>query len=132
MSTLINWGVAKRYGIALWRRHAGVRIPPPQPMNMADDTSKIPGLGTSGPVKTSEGYSIEVDRNLCVTLAVCLGIAPDVFELDAEGKAVIKNLQGADLTTLLEAAKGCPVNAIIMKNKDGKRLWPDPEAQLPD
>lgn len=82
---------------------------------------------TSGPIKNSKGYTIEVDRNLCVTLAVCLGLAPNVFELDAEGKAVIKDADGADIETLVESAKGCPVNAIIIKDPNGKRLWPDPE-----
>ena len=84
-------------------------------------------MATSGPVKNSKGYTIEVDRNLCVTLAVCLGITPNVFELDAEGKAVIKDADGADIETLVESAKGCPVNAIIIHDPKGKRLWPDPE-----
>lgn len=70
---------------------------------------------------------MEVDRDLCATLAICLGIAPDVFELDAQGKAVIKDPDGADLDTIIEAAKGCPLNAIIIKRQNGKRIWPDPE-----
>ncbi|MBI4995026.1 ferredoxin [Candidatus Peregrinibacteria bacterium] len=84
-------------------------------------------MPTSGPVKNSKGYTIEVDRNLCVTLAVCLGLAPNVFELDAEGKAIIKDANGADIETLIESARGCPVNAIIIHDPNGKRLWPDPE-----
>jgi len=89
-----------------------------------------PVMPDSGPIKNSQGYELQVDRDLCVTLAVCIGLAPDVFELDAEGKAVIKNPDGADLKTLLEACKGCPVNAIILKHPNGKRVWPDPEADL--
>jgi len=84
-------------------------------------------MPNSGPVVRSDGYELEVDRDLCVTLAVCLGLAPETFELDTEGKAVFKNPEGEDIHTLLEAAKGCPVNAIIIRNKEGKRLWPDPE-----
>jgi len=87
-------------------------------------------MASSGPIKNSKGYTIEVDRNLCVTLAVCLGITPNVFELDAEGKAVIKDADGADIETLVESAKGCPVNAIIIHDPNGKRLWPDPEVDL--
>jgi len=88
-------------------------------------------LPTSGPIKNSGGYQLEVDRDLCVTLAVCLGVAPDIFELDAEGKAVIKEegLSAADKEMLLEAARCCPVNAIILHNPEGKRLWPDPEVE---
>jgi ferredoxin len=84
----------------------------------------------SGPIKNSQGYEIQVDRDLCVTLAVCIGLAPNVFELDAEGKAVIKDPNGADAKTLLEACKGCPVNAIIFHHPNGKRIWPDPEVDL--
>ncbi len=84
----------------------------------------------TGSAKTKQGYTIEVDRDLCVTLAVCLGIAPKVYELDAEGKAIIKNPDGADIQTLVESAKGCPVNAIIIRHPNGKRIWPDPEVDV--
>lgn len=80
--------------------------------------------------KNKKGYEIRVDRNLCVTLAVCLGLAPDVFELDTEGKAVIKDADGTDINTIIEAAKGCPVNAIIIHHPNGKRIWPDPEVDV--
>ena len=84
-------------------------------------------MADSGPIKNSKGYEISVDRDLCVTLAVCIGLAPGTFELDAEGKAVIKNPDADTIETITEAAKGCPVNAIIIKDPTGKRIWPDPE-----
>lgn len=87
-------------------------------------------MPTPGPAKTSKGYIIKVDRDLCVTLAVCLGIAPQVFELDEDGKAIITNPDGADIHTILEACKGCPVNALILYHPNGKRIWPDPEVDL--
>lgn len=87
-------------------------------------------MADDGQVKNDQGYGLQVDRDMCVTLAVCLGIAPKVYELDAEGKAVIKNANGADLNTLLDSCKGCPVNAIIMHHPNGKRIWPDPEVDL--
>lgn len=87
-------------------------------------------MSTNGPAKTKDGYGITVDRDLCVTLAVCLGVAPGTFELDSEGKAVVKNPDGDDLQTLLEACKGCPVNALILYHPNGKRIWPDPEVNL--
>ncbi|MEK7528934.1 MAG: ferredoxin [Patescibacteria group bacterium] len=85
-------------------------------------------MATSGPVKNKDGYTISVDRDLCVTLAVCIGLAHKTFELDAEGKAVIKDDGNGDtIENLVEAAKGCPVNAIIINHPNGKRIWPDPE-----
>lgn len=98
-----------------------VRILPPQPILIMSD---------SGPIKNSQGYEIRVDRDLCVTLAVCIGVSPEMFELDAEGKAVIKNPDAADIQKILEAAKGCPVNAIILRHPNEKRIWPDPEVDL--
>ncbi len=84
-------------------------------------------MATSGSIKNKNGYEIEVDRNLCTTLAVCIGLSPKTFQLDAEGKAVIKDPNAEDIHTIVEAAKGCPVNAIIVKHQNGKRIWPDPE-----
>ena len=68
--------------------------------------------------------SIEVDRKLCIGSASCVAIAPDVFELDSEGIAVVKNPNGADAKTIRDAAQSCPVNAIILKDKSGKQIYP--------
>lgn len=87
-------------------------------------------MADSGPIKNEQGFQLQVDRDLCVTLAVCLGVAPDVYELDAEGKAVIKDPNGANIETLLDSCKGCPVNALILHHPNGKRIWPDPEVDL--
>ena len=85
---------------------------------------------TSGPVTNKEGFKLEVDRDLCVTLAVCLGVAPDIYSLDAEGKAIIKDPALTNLETILESAKACPVNAIVLHHPNGTRIWPDPEVNL--
>ena len=69
---------------------------------------------------------IEVDRELCIGAASCIAVAPDAFELDPENKAVVKPLW-ANLTDeqLLEAAKACPVAAIMLYGTDGQRLYPE-------
>lgn len=66
----------------------------------------------------------QVDRTLCIGSASCVVIAPKVFELDEEGKAIVLTVDGANDETILEAARSCPVNAIIVKDKDGNQLWP--------
>ncbi len=53
-----------------------------------------------------------VDKNVCEGHAVCVGIAPGVFELDRVGKALVKNPQGAEEQTIQDAINGCPVQAI--------------------
>ena len=35
-------------------------------------------------------YKIKVDRGQCIGSASCVGVAPNAFDLDDEGKAVIK------------------------------------------
>lgn len=85
---------------------------------------------------------VKVDRNLCIGAASCVAVAPATFELDAEGKAVIKKKDGsstsefvnyADIndseTNILNAAKSCPVNAIVIvevdeQGKEIRQVWP--------
>lgn len=72
---------------------------------------------------------IVVDRNLCIGAASCVIVAPGVFELDAENKAIIKrpNTKDSESTrraeladstvddaTILNAAKSCPTRAILL------------------
>jgi ferredoxin len=97
--------------------------------------------------------SIEVDREMCQTAAVCL--AYHMYELDDEGKAVLltkngqhsdqagnplvvgegqvaisdlANPEGKSLEELrqlaLESAKICPFNAIIVRDSNGTIIWP--------
>ena len=67
---------------------------------------------------------IVVDRNLCIGAASCIAVAPGVFELDSENKAVVYNGQGADDETILLAAKSCPTRAITVFDEDGKKIYP--------
>jgi len=69
---------------------------------------------------------IEVKRDICIGAATCTAIAPDVFELDDELKAVVKNPQGADQATILEAAKSCPTLAIYIYDDADKQIFPVP------
>lgn len=69
---------------------------------------------------------IEVKRDLCIGAATCVTIAPDVFELDDEMKAVIKNPTGADDNIIIEAAKSCPTLAIFIYDDAGKQIFPVP------
>jgi len=47
------------------------------------------------------------------------------FALDSEAKAVILDTAiEEEKDVILDAAKGCPVAAIIIEDKDGKRIFP--------
>ena len=85
---------------------------------------------------------VKVDRDLCIGAASCVAVAPNTFELDNEGKAVIKKKDGtmtsdyvnyADINdtedNILNSAKSCPVDAIIIVEVDDtgneiRQVWP--------
>lgn len=71
---------------------------------------------------------VEVDRELCIGAASCIAVAPEAFELDGENKAIVKP-SWANLTDeqLLQAAKACPVAAILLYGADGKKIYPAPQ-----
>ena len=68
---------------------------------------------------------IEVDRELCIGVASCIGVAPEAYELDEEQIAIVLD----DWTTLSDdtlfaSAESCPVNAIFLYDKDNKQIYP--------
>jgi ferredoxin len=67
---------------------------------------------------------VRVDRDSCTGLTFCTGVAPTVFELDEEGKAVILDASSVDDETLLEAARSCPMDAIILQDDEGNQIYP--------
>lgn len=53
-----------------------------------------------------------IDRDLCTGDEVCVSIAPDVFEMDDEGLARVKDPEGDDEAIIETAIDSCPVDAI--------------------
>lgn len=79
----------------------------------------------AGPVKLKNGWSVEVDRNVCIGAAPCTAMAPRVFALDDSGKAgILASADQDDQETILNAARSCPVAAIIIKDETGKMIFP--------
>ena len=67
---------------------------------------------------------VRVDRELCIGVGNCVAIAPTVFKLDEENRAVVLDPASVDDDTLLEAAESCPESAIIVEDDDGNQLYP--------
>ena len=81
-------------------------------------------------------YKIVFERDVCIGAASCVAVAPTVWELDNENKAVLKGgnktsnpnifekeIDEKDLQLNLDAARACPVNAIhIIEKETGKKL----------
>ena len=57
---------------------------------------------------------IEIDRDRCVGHARCLAIAPDLFDLDDDGRAVWlrQPATAGEVGEARRAARGCPEQAI--------------------
>ena len=88
-------------------------------------------------------YKVKVDRDLCIGAGSCVAVAPKVYELDSEGKAVILKKDGTKTSEFtnyedtdgteqehLNAAKSCPVDAIIIvevddQGKEIRQVWPE-------
>ena len=78
----------------------------------------------SGPAKIGE-YTVLINRDLCIGAATCVALAPDVFTLDSEAKAIILDTgMGTSGETLIEAARGCPTAAISISDAAGNKVAP--------
>jgi ferredoxin len=67
---------------------------------------------------------VRVDRELCIGVSNCVAIAPTVFGLDDENKAVVLDPGSVDEKTLMEAAESCPEDAIILEDDNGNQIYP--------
>jgi ferredoxin len=68
---------------------------------------------------------ITIDRSKCRGVRNCASIAPDVFDIDGEFKAVVLDPKGDSDEVILKAAKFCPVQAILLDDEEsGKKIFP--------
>jgi ferredoxin len=71
-----------------------------------------------------DDMKVKVDRKLCIGVGNCVAIAPRVFKLDQQNKAVAAEASSVDEQTLWDAAESCPENAIILEDDEGRQLYP--------
>ena len=76
-------------------------------------------------ISKRNGFTIEVDRDLCFGFGDCVDSAPGVFELDDENKSVVVDPDAQDRDAIILAAQDCPVDAIfIVDQESGEQLYP--------
>ena len=64
----------------------------------------------------TESKKIMIDKELCIGCGTCVGIAPEYFKLNDEGKSTaIKQYDEKDKDKILEAKQSCPAGAISLK-----------------
>jgi ferredoxin len=67
---------------------------------------------------------VKVDRELCMGVGSCVAVAPEVFKIDEEFKAVVLKPESVGREKLLEAAEACPYQAIILEEDNGEQVFP--------
>ena len=67
---------------------------------------------------------VKVDRELCTGVGNCVALAPKVFKLDQQNKAVASDGSSVDEQVLWDAAQSCPENAIVLEDDQGRQLYP--------
>lgn len=68
---------------------------------------------------------IRIDRERCVGAAMCVAVAPKVFEVDSEGKATVLVEDEQDAQRVMQAAEECPAQAVILEDPDtSQQLFP--------
>lgn len=80
-----------------------------------------------GVKSTGEIRKIIVDRTACIGARSCVLVAGRTFQVDEENLAYVTadETQYEDDETLKLAAQSCPVLAIHLYNKSGKKIFPE-------
>ena len=74
----------------------------------------------------AEQLKITVDRDECIGDGACVDDAPTTFELDDESKAIVLEASTDERDAIIDAAKNCPVDCILIEEKaTGKKLCPE-------
>jgi ferredoxin len=53
-----------------------------------------------------------------------VAIAPGVFQLDKQNKAVATDIESASQEKIREAAESCPLDAIVLEDDEGEQIYP--------
>ena len=59
-------------------------------------------------------FDIAIDRDRCMGSGNCSFWAPNTFDLDDDGVAIVINPDGDDESKIQNAANGCPTQAITL------------------
>ena len=65
-----------------------------------------------------------IDRDLCQGIGNCVAMAPVVFKLDKQNKAVATDIESASQEKIREAAESCPLDAIVLEDDEGEQIYP--------
>ena len=71
------------------------------------------------------GYTVRIDRSLCVATQACIHVAPEVFVLGHDQIVTfVDDPEEIEQDRLFEACAVCPVGALLLFDESGRRLVP--------
>lgn len=89
------------------------------PENLPDDNSQ--GVRSHGEIRR-----VVVDRPACIGAGSCALVAALSFKLDEQNLAYVPDTLDQESDEVIRAgAESCPVLAIHLYDKDGKKLFPE-------
>ncbi len=66
-------------------------------------------------------YTVIIDESACIAQGDCAELAPDVFEVDRFARVI----GAAEDEVLLDAARNCPTEAIVLRDAaSGEQVYP--------
>ena len=71
-----------------------------------------------------DDLTVRIDRTLCVGFGGCVELAPDAFDLDDDDVAFFVASGRVDRGRLLKACETCPVDALLVFDRDGRQIVP--------
>jgi ferredoxin len=90
-----------------------------RPDDLPEDVSQ--GIRTKDDGKIRR---VVVDRQACIGAGSCVIVTENLFQLDDENLAYVVDPDSHDQETIQLSAESCPVLAIHLYDKDGKKLFP--------
>ena len=64
------------------------------------------------------GWTVEVDRDVCLGCGVCAAYAPGAFDQDEDGIVVFLGTSAETSTSIRAAVDGCPTGALRLVADD--------------
>ena len=100
---------------------AALRLPGPDPTPRPRRRT----LATDVEEREIAGFTVRIDRLLCVGFGDCIEAAPDVFVFDDEGIATfVTPAPEPEPDRLRAACDICPVDALTLLDADGAQVVP--------
>ena len=65
------------------------------------------------------GWTVWVDRNVCIGSELCVVYASGTFEPDDDAKAVVRSSPSDPLDAVRAAVEGCPTGALYLTIEEG-------------